>query len=86
VVKSYPGPDRHQVAALADAALRHASWIELSADDPAAAVAELRELAAGRTDLLAAAAKLFLSEPDEPYTKRAAQLCLAAAADPGRPG
>ena len=77
--------DRMTLARLAAAALRHARWLELTADEATAAVAELRELAAGRGDLLAEAAGIFRgahqSDLDEPHTKRAAQLCVAAKAD-----
>jgi hypothetical protein len=77
--------DQMTLARLAAAALRHARWMELTADEATAALAELRELAAGRGDLLAEAAGIFLgahqSELDEPHTSRAAQLCIAAQAD-----
>jgi hypothetical protein len=50
-----------------------------------AAVAALRELAAGRADLLAEVAGLMggfsEGEPDEPRTRRAAMLCREAGAD-----
>ena len=46
---------------------------------------ELRELAAGRTDLLAEVAGIFEGtsegEPDEPLARQAAQLCRLAGAD-----
>jgi hypothetical protein len=77
--------DRTTLARLAAAALRHARWMELTADEATAALAELRELASGRADLLAEAAEIFLgayqSELDKPHTRRAAQLCVAAKAD-----
>jgi len=48
-----PDPDRILVAQLTGAARRHARWREPTGAEEAAAVAELRELAAGRGDLLA---------------------------------
>ena len=49
-------------------------------------MAELRELAAGRGDLLAEVAGVLEGagegEPDEPLKRRAAQLCRKAGADP----
>ena len=49
-------------------------------------MAELRELAAGRGDLLAEVAGVFEGagegEPDEPLKRQAAQLCRKAGADP----
>jgi hypothetical protein len=59
---------------------------ELPADEYAAAVAELRELAAGRGDLLAETAGLLegfgVGEPTGPMDHLAAQLCRDAGADP----
>jgi hypothetical protein len=73
------------LARLAAAALRHARWLELTADDATAALAELRELATGRGDLLFEAARIFIgadkSKLDEPHTRLAAELCIAAKAD-----
>ena len=48
-----PERDRIRVSQLRGTAGHHAKWRELTTDEEAAAVAELRELAAGRTDLLA---------------------------------
>jgi hypothetical protein len=45
--------DRILVAQLTGEARHHARWRELEADEEAAAVAALRELAGGRADLLA---------------------------------
>ena len=45
--------DRILVAQIHGTAKRHARWRELNEDEHAAAVGELRELAAGRADLLA---------------------------------
>ena len=54
--------------------------------EEAAAVAELRELTAGRGDLLAKVAGVLNGtadgEPDEPPKQQAAQLCRKAGADP----
>ena len=65
-----PSPDRILVAQLTGTAGRHARWRELTAAEEAAAVAELRELAAGRADLLAEVAGVFQGasedEPGEP--------------------
>ena len=59
---------------------------ELPAGEHAAAVAELRELAAGRADLLAETAGLLEGfgegEPTGPMTRLAVQLCRDAGADP----
>ena len=59
---------------------------ELSAEEYAAAVAELRELAAGRADLLAETAGLLEGfgegEATGPMTRLAVQLCRSAGADP----
>ena len=60
---------------------------ELPAEEYAAAVAELRELAAGRADLLAETAGLLEGfgegEPTGPMTRLAVQLCRRGR---GRPG
>jgi hypothetical protein len=59
---------------------------ELPDDEYAAAVAELRELAAGRADLLAETAGLLEGfgegEPTGPMNALAVQLCRDAGADP----
>jgi hypothetical protein len=81
------GPDRDRlvVAELSGAATRHARWRDLSEAETAAAVAELREIAAGRADLLAEVAGILLGfregAPEEPKAKAAAQLCRLAGAD-----
>jgi hypothetical protein len=55
-------------------------------DEGAAAVAELRDLAAGRLDLLVEVAGIFEhtseGELDEPLARQAADLCRKAGADP----
>jgi hypothetical protein len=84
-----PGPDRDRLltARLTGIAGRHARWGDLTEDQAAAAVAELREVAAGRTDLLAEVAGITLgtSEARGPgYTalgQAVADLCRAAGAD-----
>jgi hypothetical protein len=78
-------PDRILVAQLSGTARHHARWRELTADEHDAAVAELRELAAGRADLLAEVAGLgegfSEGELDEPLANQAAALCRLAGAD-----
>lgn len=73
------------VAQLAGAAARHASSRSLSADQETAALAELREIAAGRSDLLAQEAGLALgfgeAQPDADRYRRMAELLLKAGAD-----
>jgi hypothetical protein len=73
------------VAELSGAALRHAQWRELTEAETGAAVAELREIAGDRADLLAEVAGILIGasegKPDEPRSKGAAQLCIAAGTD-----
>src|SRR5712675_2712006 len=81
-----PQADRILVAQLTGEARHRARWRELSGDEEAAAVAELRELAGGRADLLAEVAGIFEGtsegEPDEPLARQTAWLCRQAGADP----
>jgi hypothetical protein len=83
----HPGSDsdRILIAQLTGTARHHARWRELTQDEQAAAVAELRELAGGRADLLAQVAGIFEGtsdgELDEPLVRQAAQLCRLAGAD-----
>ena len=67
-------------------AMLPAGWRDLTGDEEAAAVAELRELAAGRADLLAEVAGIeegaSEGEPREPLSRNAARLCRLAGADP----
>ncbi len=81
-----PDRDRILVAQLTGTAGHHAKWRELTGDEEAAAVAELRELANGRADLLAEVAGIFEGasegELNEPLARQAAQLCRKAGADP----
>jgi hypothetical protein len=66
-------------------ARHHAKWRPLTGEEEAAAVAALRELAAGRADLLAEVCGILegASEgrPYEPFARCAAQLCRLAGAD-----
>ena len=81
-----PQADRILVARLTGEARHHARWRDLTEAERAAAVGELRELAAGRADLLAEVAGIFEGtsegELDEPLARQAAQLCRDAGADP----
>jgi hypothetical protein len=81
-----PQADRILVAQLTGEARHHARWRDLTEAERAAAVGELRELAAGRADLLAEVAGIFEGtsegELDEPLARQAAQLCRDAGADP----
>ena len=80
-----PQADRILIAQLHGAARNHARWRELTEDEHAAAVGDLRELAAGRGDLLAHVAGILLGfgegQLDEPLAEQAASLCRAAGAD-----
>src|SRR6476659_9662468 len=77
--------DRILVAQLTGEARHRARWRPLTGEEEAAALAELRALAAGRADLLAEVAGIFEGtsegEPDEPLARSAAQLCRMAGAD-----
>jgi len=87
VSQDRPGTDRDRllVAEITGEARHHAKWRPLTEEEEAAAVAELRELAAGRSDLLAEVAGIFEGtsegELDEPLARSAAQLCRLAGAD-----
>ena len=86
VIDKRPQADRILVAELTGEARHHAKWRDLTAAEEAAAVAELRELADGRADLLAEVAGIFEGtsegELDEPLCRQAAMLCRQAGADP----
>jgi len=76
------------MAELHGAVRRHARWREPTQAETAAAVAELREILAGRDDgpgLLAGVADVRLGfyegEPDEPKAKAAGGLCRQQRAD-----
>jgi hypothetical protein len=77
--------DRILIARISDIARRHARWHEPTADQEAAAVAALRELAGGRADLLAQIAGteegFFEGGLEEPPARQIGQLCRAAGAD-----
>jgi hypothetical protein len=82
-----PGPDRDRilVARLDGIARRHARWGGLTEAEKAAGAAELREVADGRTDLLAEVAGLALGTAEgkgQEYEARGqavAELCRLAA-------
>ncbi len=80
--------DRILLAQLMGEAKHHAKWRELTGGEHAAAVDGLRELAAGRADLLAEVAGVLegFHEGDlsEPLVRQAAQLCRDAGADPAQ--
>jgi len=82
---SQPECDRLLVSEIRGEARLHARWRELTADEHAASVAALREVAAGRADLLAEVAGIMLGacegQLDEPLMRQAAQLCRDAGAD-----
>jgi hypothetical protein len=86
MIDKRPDADRLLVAEIWGEARHHAQWRDLTADEEAAAVAEIRELAGGRADLLAEVAGILEgaheSKPDEPLTRQAAMLCRKAGADP----
>ena len=79
-----PDADRLLMARISGIALRHARWREPTEDQTAVAVAELREIAGDRPDLLAEEAGILLGFHDgldEPRAKAAASFCSAAGAD-----
>jgi hypothetical protein len=86
MIDKRPQADRFLVAEIYGAARHRARWRELSSEEEAATVAEMRELAGGRADLLAELAGIFEGtsegEPDEPRARQAAALCRKAGADP----
>jgi hypothetical protein len=86
MVDKRPQADRILVAKITGEARHRAKWRELSGDEEAAAVAALRELAAGRADLLAEVAGILEGasegELGEPLARQAAGLCRKAGADP----
>ena len=81
-----PEADQLTVARLTGAAGRHAPFREPTAAETATAVAELREIAGDRGDLLAEVAGLFIGFYRETKQERkaqaAARYCIAAGADP----
>jgi hypothetical protein len=86
MVDDRPQADRILVAQLTGETRHRARWRELTEAEETAAVVALRELAGGRTDLLAQVAGIFEGtsegELDEPLARCAAQLCRMAGADP----
>lgn len=80
-----PQADRLLIAELSGEAQHRAQWRPLTKAEEAEAVAALRELAAGRADLLAEVAGLLEGfsdgELDEALAWQAADLCRAAGAD-----
>jgi hypothetical protein len=82
-----PGPDdgRLIVAGLSGPARRHAGYRKRTEAETADALAELREIAGDRTDLLAETAGLLIGfhegALDEPRAKGAAELCRVAGAN-----
>ena len=86
MIDKRPQPDRLLVAELYGEARHRARWRDLSSEEETAAVAEVRQLADGRADLLAEVAGILEGaregEPDEPLARQAAGLCRKAGADP----
>ena len=86
MIDNRPQADRILLAQLMREARHHAKRRELTGAGQATAVAGLRELAAGRADLLAEVAGILEGfhegEPREPLARQAAQLCRDAGADP----
>src|SRR5215471_16246283 len=82
-----PGPDRLITARLTGIAGRHARWGRLTEDQAAAAVAEFRQVADGRGDMLAEVAGIAIGASEargEEYVAQGqavAELCRAAGAD-----
>ena len=85
IIDKRPAADRILIAEIWGEARQRARWRELSSDEEAAAVGALRELAAGRADLLAEVAGILEGtsegELDEPLARQAAMLCRKAGAD-----
>jgi hypothetical protein len=83
---SVPEADELTVARLTGAARRHAPGREPTRAETDAAVAELREIAGGRADLLAQVAGLLVGfyrrSVEELKARAAADYCIAAGADP----
>jgi len=86
MVGKRPQPDRLLIAEIHGEARHRAQWRELTDAEETAAVAELRKLADGRADLLAAVAGVLEGtsegQMDEPLARQAAMLCRKAGADP----
>jgi ParB-like chromosome segregation protein Spo0J len=90
MIDNRPQADRILMAQLHGTAQRHARWRALTENEHAAAVGELRELAAGRGDLLAEVGGVMegfgQGQIDEPLARQAAALCRDAGADPDPAG
>ena len=86
MIGKHPQAGRILVATISGEAEHHATWRELTADEQAAAVAALRELAGGRADLRAEVCGVMQGasegELHEPLTRQATQLCRKAGAGP----
>ena len=80
-----PDLDRAVAVRIALAAARHGRGWQLTAEQEAAAIAELKHAAAGRTDLLGEHAGVALGfgegRPDAARYRQIARLCIAAGAD-----
>lgn len=78
--------DRILVARLTGTARRHSVWREPTAGETTAAVADLQQIAPGRTDLLAEVAGILIGfhdgALDELPARVAAHYCIEAGADP----
>jgi len=84
-IDKQPEASRILIAQFTGTVRHHAKRRRLTADVETAAVAELRELASGRSDLLADVAGVMEGfaegELDEPLARQAAQMCRLAGAD-----
>jgi hypothetical protein len=80
-----PDLDRAIATQIFAVAARHAHGQQLTAREEAVAIADLRQAAAGRADLLGEHAGVALgfgeSRPDAARYRQVAELCLAAGAD-----
>jgi hypothetical protein len=80
-------PDQLRVAAISGVARRYSARGQITADQRTQAVAELRQVAAGRSDLLAQCAGIELGFADNGLSSMAdqtrlfADLCIQAGAD-----
>ena len=88
MIDNRPAADRILIARLTCTARRLAGWNGLAGDELAAAVAEVRQLADGRADLLAEVAGVGIGAAEgkgDEYQAQAeavAELCRLAGADP----
>ena len=85
--RSGPDSDRILIARISGIARRHARWGGLTEAEEAAGAAELREVAAGRTDLLAEETGIEIGfaesqgEHERARAEQIARLCRLAGAD-----